>query len=306
MAKLAALTQPQLESWAMQARTKVQSGQLPQHIPLLSSPDRIHQFAVQVRQTDGQSFSVERESHQFPLMSLIKPFVLLYLLQQVGSDRVFQKVNLQPSEYPFNSLAQLEIDQFKPRNPMINSGALVLAELLPGKTASSRCQRLNDWLNQLANSQLTFDPIMLQSIQAFPNPINQAIAHGLNQAGYLEDIQTTLDTYQQICCLSGTVEDLTKLGTLLAQPQTEIESNYQKIVNALMLTCGLYETSSRYAVQIGLPIKSGISGGLLAVIPRVGAIACYSPPLDRAGNSVAGLFLLEQLTQTLNLSIFSI
>lgn len=306
MSNLAALTQPQLEAWSLQARSQAETGQLPRHIPLLSDPDRAHQFAVQVRQIDGQSFSVEPESHRFPLMSLIKPLMLLYLLQTLGAERVFEQIDRQPSDYPFNSLAQLEADRFRPRNPMINSGAIVLTAMLPGDTAEARCQQLGEWLNQLAESQLVLDQTMLASVRSLPNPINQAIAHVLKQAGYLDEISTTLDTYQQICCLSGTVDDLTKLGLLLAQPQTGIKPIDQRIVNALMLTCGLYEESGKYAVQIGLPIKSGVSGGLLAVIPGEGAIACYSPPLDRAGNSAIGLALLEQLAEGLNLSVFAV
>jgi glutaminase len=188
---------------------------------------------------------------------------------------------------------------------MINSGAIALAALLPGKTVSSRCQNLCRWLNQFADSHLTLDQDMLESVRSLPNPINQAIAHLLSQAGYLDSIETALDTYQQICCLSGTVEDLTKLGLLLAKPHIHLEPIHQRIVNALMLTCGLYQESGVYAVQIGLPIKSGVSGGLLAIVPAEGAIACYSPPLDQSGNSVAGLFLLEQLAQTFNLSVFN-
>jgi glutaminase len=214
-------------------------------------------------------------------------------------------VDMKPSEHSFNSLAQLEIDQSKPRNPMINSGAIALAALLPGATADCRCENLCEWLNLYAGSQLTLDQEMLASVRSRPNPINQAIARVLSQAGYLDSVETALDTYQHICCLSGTVEDVTKLGLLLAKPQSHLEPMHQRMVNALMMSCGLYEESGVYAVHIGLPIKSGVSGGVLTIIPAAGAIACYSPPLDQAGNSVAGLYLLKQLAQAFNLSVFN-
>jgi glutaminase len=99
--------------------------------------------------------------------------------------------------------------------------------------------------------------------------------------------------------------DLARLGLLLALPQPQIARSHQRAVNALMLTCGLYEASGHYAVRIGLPIKSGVSGALVSVVPGEGAIACYSPTLDTTGNPVAGLVLLEQLAQALNLSVFS-
>ena len=305
MAKLAALTQAQLHRWSTQAQLTAPAGRLPDHIPLLANPDRCHEFSVQVRRVEQQVFSVAAAEYRFPLMSLIKPFVLLYLLHHSGQQRVLDYVDMKPSEHSFNSLAQLELDQSKPRNPMINSGAIALTALLPGATASSRCQNLCEWLNQYAESQLTLDQEMLASVRSLPNPINQAIARLLNQAGYLDSVETALDIYQQICCLSGTVEDLTKLGLLLAKPQIHLEPTHQRMVNTLMMTCGLYEESAIYAVQIGLPMKSGVSGGLLAIIPAAGAIACYSPPLDQAGNSVGGLFLLKQLAQTFNLSGFN-
>ncbi|MCU0569575.1 MAG: glutaminase, partial [Oculatellaceae cyanobacterium Prado106] len=265
---------------------------------MLANPDRAHEFAVQVRFINEQMFSEPIneqtlvggvEDCRFPLMSLIKPFTLLYRLQQLGEEQVLHLIDVQSSEYPFNSLAQLELDQGKPRNPMINSGAIALAALLPGQTVSERCDHFCQWLNQLSGSHLTLDQPMLASVESLPNPINRAIAHLLKQAGHIDSIETALDTYQRICCFSGTVDDLAKLGLLLARPHARLKPTHQRMVNAVMLTCGLYEDSPRYAVQIGLPMKSGVSGGLLAIVPGEGAIACYSPPLDRAGNSVRGI-----------------
>jgi len=148
------------------------------------------------------------------------------------------------------------------------------------------------------------DTAMLASVRSLRNEANRAIAEVLLRAGAIEHIEATLDTYNHICCLSGTVADLAQVGLLLAQPGIQPQPAHQRAVNALMLTCGLYEASGRFAVRIGLPTKSGVSGALLSIVPGQGAIACYSPTLDATGNSIAGLFLLEQLTQTLNLSVF--
>ncbi|MGA7937765.1 MAG: glutaminase, partial [Kovacikia sp.] len=200
----------------------------------------------------------------------------------------------------------------------------------------------------------SLDAQMLASVRSLNNEVNRAIAEILAKSGYLGSIETTLDTYNQICCLSGTVADLAKIGLLMATgtagmkdqrtgskyqityverissqespnspystPKTQnvelktqnssstphpLNIHHLKTVNALMLTCGLYEASGRFAVRIGLPTKSGVSGALLSIVPGQGAIACYSPALDSTGNSVAGLFLLETLAQELDLSIFS-
>lgn len=300
---LAALTQAQLNAWVIQAQAHSQGGQLPNYIPLLAQANSTG-LAIQTRSIDGQIVSVGDVTLSFPLMSVVKPFVLLFLLEQLGAQTVFSRVGIQSSHEPYNSLIQLQADKGWPRNPMINSGAIALADLLPGEDASSRCETLRQWLNQRSNSHLFLDQAMLNSVRSRSNERNLDLANLLADSGYLDNVETALDTYQHICCLAGTVADLTQLGMILVQNYKNILPKNRRIVNALITTCGLYEASSRFAVQVGVPTKSGVSGAVLAVIPFQGAIACYSPPLDEAGNSKAGLFLLQQLVQALNLSVF--
>lgn len=302
--RLAALTQTQLSSFAVQAQTHIQEGQLPNYIPLLFQTNPSY-LAVQVQGVDGQIHVFGDATQAFVLMSVIKPFALLCLLEELGDRAVFSRVGLKPSEQPFNSLTQLEADQGWPRNPMINSGAIVLADLLPGSDAPSRTAFLCQWLNQRAGTQLRLDEQMLHSVRSAGGKRNREIAALLMKFGQLKNEEMAIDTYNQICCLSGTVADLAKLGMLLTQCAEFIRPQHRRLVNALMMTCGLYEASGEFAVRVGLPTKSGVSGALLSVVPSQGAIACYSPTLDQAGNSVAGLFLLEQLTQFLDLSVFS-
>lgn len=300
---LSALTQAQLDAWVAQAKIYAQTGRVAEYIPRLSQ-SKADWLAVQIQTVTGQIYRAGEVKHSFSLMSAVKPFALLFLLDRFGLE-VFQQVGTEPSDQPFNSLLQLKIDGAWPRNPMINSGALILASLLPGEDGSSRCEVLRQWLNLQADCQLFLDQATLDSVRSLNGEPNQILARVLAQAGRLTtDEAVVLDTYNHICCLSGSVADLARLGLLLAKPGA-IASAYRQAVNAIMTTCGLYEASGRYTVSIGLPMKSGVSGALLAVVPGQGAIACYSPALDPAGNSVAGLFLLEQLGQTLELSIFS-
>lgn len=301
-AGLAALTQAQLHERAAQAQTQAQEGQLPDYIPLLARANSAW-FAVQVRSIDGQLLSAGDVTLSFPLMSVVKPFVLLFLLEHLGVHQVFSRVGMEPSDRPFNSLTQLQADRGRPRNPMINSGAIALAGLLPGQDARSRCETLRQWLNHNSNCHLFLDEAMLNSVRSLPNERNRAIANLLAESGYADDPKTTLDTYNHVCCLSGTVADLAGLGMLLVQQNSMTPEN-RRIVNALMMTCGLYQASSRFAVQVGMPTKSGVSGAMVSVVPTQGAIACYSPALDGEGNSKAGLFLLQQLAHTLDLSVF--
>lgn len=297
---LAALTQAQLDAWALQAQTHASGGELPNYIPLLAEANPIW-FATQVQSVDSQITSGDA-TRSFPLMSVVKPFVLLYLLEQLGMEAVFERVGMEPSDQPFNSLAQLKADRGWPRNPLINSGAIVLASLLPGE-GQSPAQRLQQWLNHYAGCQLFLDEQMLASVRSGGGKRNQAITSLLAQQGCLEAPESALDTYNQVCCLSGTIGDLARLGMLLARDWPV--SSHRRVVNAILTTCGLYQVSGQFAVRVGLPTKSGVSGALASVVPGQGAIACYGPALDQSGNSLAGLFLLEYLAQALNLSVFN-
>lgn len=298
---LAHLTQANLDSWVSQARRFTLQGRLPDYIPQLA---QVNPRLVAVQTIADQSLVSGDFARSFVLMSVIKPFLLLFLLEQVGRDRVFQQVGIEPSDQPFHSIAQLNSDDGHPRNPMINSGAIALTGLMPKASGSERCEAFRKWLNDCAQTQFVLDKTALDSVRSLPNQTNRAIADILVQRDLLDRVDLAIDTYNQLCCLSGTIADLAQLGLLLAKPHARISPIHQQIVSALMLTCGLYEVSSRFAVRVGLPMKSGVSGALLAIVPKQGAIACYSPAIDTVGNSVAGLFLVEKLSQELSLSVF--
>jgi glutaminase len=285
------------------AQAAARQGKVADRIPQLAKadPDR---FSLQVSSVQGLDLSFGDVSYPFPIMSVVKSFTLLYLLEQQGSEQVFQWVGTQPSDAPFNSRQQLQADQGHPRNPMINSGAIALCDKLPGATGTDRAQQFCQWLNQQAGCNLALDSVMLDSVHEAGREPNLALLDVLQRSGAVTGPEIAIDTYEQVCCLAGTVGDLAALGMLLAQSSDKIADRHRHAVNAIMLTCGLYERSAEMAVQIGLPLKSGISGGLLAVVPGQGAIATYSSALDQYGNSIAGLTFMQECVQTLNLSIF--
>ncbi|MGF1933209.1 MAG: glutaminase A [Nostoc sp. ChiQUE02] len=303
MKRLERLTTTELSAWVQQAKTQAKQGRVADRIPQLALADP-GWFAVHICCESGKTISFGDTACVFPLMSVIKTFSLLYLLEHLGAETVFGWVGVEPSDAPFNSLEQLIADRGHPRNPMINSGAITLADKLPGKEASDRTFLFCQWLNQLAGCQLRLDEVMLASVRLTRSTANEAIANYLAEAGHLENLETALDTYEQICCISGRVEDLALLGKLLACKNGNFSAQNRRIVNAVMSTCGLYEASAEFAVRIGLPMKSGIGGGLVAIVPGEGAIACYSPGLDNIGNPVAGLVFVEAFSQKLELSIF--
>ncbi|MGD1805485.1 glutaminase [Dapis sp. BLCC M126] len=299
---LSNINQQQLKVWVEQALAQTKLGNLPTYIPLLEEANP-NSFAVVCQSIDNHITFLGDVETKVPLMSVIKPFLLFYLLSKFGSEFVFQKVGKECSQKPFNSLEQLEADRGWPRNPMINSGAIALSSLLPGNTATQRCENFCSWLNNHENCQLFLDKNMLASVSSLPNHNNQAIAKKLVESGYIKDAEITLDTYNQICCLSGSIFDVANLGMLLVKPPNTDWKKHCSIVQDLMTTCGLYEASSNYAIKIGIPTKSSVSGIVLGAVPSTGVIICYSPPLDRQGNSVAGLFLLEVISRNLELSV---
>jgi glutaminase len=299
VSSLASLNETQLQTYAHLAQAQNLQGKVIDRIAPLAKANP-NWFAVQI--CSEQSLSVGDTACCFPLMSVIKPFLLLFLLHCYGFESVLQWVGVQPSDAPFHSLDQLITDRGYPRNPMINSGAITLADKLPGATAADRCAALCQWLNRQSGANFSLDNAMLTAVRQSDRSANLALVDYLTAVHRLNNPPLALDTYEQICCLSGQVADLARLGQLLASSQLNL---HRQIVNAVMLTCGLYEASGLYAARIGLPIKSGISGALLAIVPRQGAIACYSPALDAVGNPIIALAFIEQLAQELELSVFS-
>lgn len=300
-----ALTQSQLDTWVRQSQKQAKIGRIPTYISHLEHAYP-GWFAVHMKMLSGQQYRAGKKSLAFSLMSVVKPLVLLYLLDCFGAQEVFAWIGTQPSDQPFNSITQLKQDKGVPRNPMLNSGAIAMMSLMPGRTGVARCTAFCEWLDERAGTQLKLDQTVLCSVRQLPNERNRAIARTLAHAKRLSgDVKTALDAYEQVCCISSTVEILARLGMLLVDRSLGIDPHHQRIVVSLMSTCGLYEESGPIAVQMGIPAKSGVSGAVLAVVPNQGAIACYSPPLNAMGNSVGGLHFLNKLSQTFNLSVFS-
>ena len=289
MNRLARLRVEDIKAWIQEVHLSDRNGQIPYYIPVLN---RVHPeiFALQIHSLEGEILSWGDETVTFPLMSVIKPFLLLYVLTHLGEDAVFRRVGKQASSYPFNSLTQLQEDCGFPRNPLINSGAIALADLLAGETAESRCENLLLWLNEMGNCQLFLDRSVLESVHSFPNVHNQALSLELEKTGYISHRYLALETYNRICCLSGKIADLANLGKLI------LAAPYAKIMLEIMTNCGLYEASQQFALEVGFPTKSGVSGALLSIVSDEGVIACYSPPLNEQGNSILGLNLLTHIS----------
>ena len=289
MNRLARLRVEDIQAWIGEVHLLDRKGQTPYYIPVLNRVNP-EVFALQIHCLEGEILSWGDETVTFPLMSVIKPFLLLYLLNHLGEDAVFRRVGKQASSYPFNSLTQLQEDSGFPRNPLINSGAIALADLLGGETPESRCENLLLWLNKMGNCQLFLDRSVLESVHSYPNVHNQALSLELEKNGYISHRYLALETYNRICCLSGKIADLANLGKLI------LAAPFGEIIPEIMTNCGLYEASQQFAIEVGFPTKSGVSGALLSILSDEGVIACYSPLLNEQGNSVLGLDLLTKLS----------
>jgi len=295
---LRSLTPAQWQSWYQEAQAQAGQGSLPDYIPQLQRADP-NWWTVQVGDGQGKIFGAGPQDLSFPLMSVIKPFLLLYLLNRYGKNWVNQQVGKQASSLPYYSLAQLEQDHGFPRNAMINSGAIALADKLPGAHAEVRCRCLQDWLNNKAQTQLYLDRSLLNSVRSRPNASNQALTALLAKSGRLHDETEALETYNHICCLTTNINALYQLGQILLPTSTPLRGS--AFVRQMMLTAGLYEESAHYAGIWGFACKSGVSGALLALLlpppEQQGGIvvASYSPPLAATGHSLVGMTFLDLL-----------
>ncbi|MEJ8676757.1 glutaminase [Chromobacterium amazonense] len=284
-------------------------GRVADYIPALASVAP-HQFGFAIHTLDGQQFACGDADTPFSMQSISKAFMLALTLQADG-ETLWRHVGKEPSGNPFNSLVQLEYEHGIPRNPFINAGALVVTDRAISHFGDAH-RHLLHWLRQeTGNPRLDADPVIAASEREHGDR-NAALAHFMKSYGNIEHaVQTVLEQYFDSCSIALTCRELARAGLFLANhgvsPLTGeryLSRSQAKQVNAVMLTCGTYDAAGEFAYRVGLPVKSGVGGGLLAVIPGKMSIAVWSPQLDSRGNSVLGLEALDRFTTQTGLSIF--
>ncbi|MFZ6674445.1 glutaminase [Undibacterium sp. Xuan67W] len=284
-------------------------GKVASYIPQLSkvSPQ---QFGMAVYCLDGRQFSIGTAGVKFSLQSVTKLFALALAFSREG-DTIWTRVGREPSGSPFNSLVQLEYERGKPRNPFINAGALVINDILSSRFVQSDIAILQ-FARLIADQlEIDFDVTVAQSERETAHR-NYAIAHLMKDFGNLHNpVKTVIDSYCRQCSITMTCTELAKAGSFLAQHgtipwsgQQILDASSAKRLNALMLTCGTYDAAGDFAYRVGLPAKSGVGGGILALVPGELAVAVWSPGLDPTGNSLAGTYALERFTTLTARSIF--
>jgi glutaminase len=224
---------------------------------------------------------------------------------------VWQRVGREPSGNPFNSLVQLEKEQGKPRNPFINAGALVITDMLTSRHESAEAALLDFCRKLSANPAIAIDAKVARSERRTADR-NSAMAHFIKSFGNLNNaVDDVLDAYCKHCAIEMSCIDLARAVAFIANrgklpwnDEVILDSSTAKRLSALMLTCGTYDAAGDFAFRVGLPAKSGVGGGIVAVIPGVAGVCVWSPALEETGNSFAGSIALEMLTTLSGQSIF--
>ena len=286
-------------------------GAVPDYIPALAEVDP-SLFGICLANTRGQSFAVGDAEHPFTLQSLSKPFVFALVCEALGGRRVAELLGVDPTGLPFNSVIAVELHAERTSNPMVNSGAIATTSLMPGGDARERWAALRNGLARFAGRPLDFDEHVYAS-EAANNQRNAGIAHLLRGYGrmYCNPDEAT-EVYTRQCALLATARDLATMGATLAgggvNPVTGervVSPGTCRRVLAVMATTGLYERSGEWLCDVGLPGKSGVSGGIVTVAPGKGALATFSPRLDQSGNSVRGRLVTRYLSKRLGLNLFA-
>lgn len=298
-----------LEHIAREVAPLLSQGRVASYIPELAKVPA-EQFGMAVVTVDGQVFSTGAAEQRFSIQSISKLFALLLALQTEG-DGVWQRVGREPSGTAFNSLVQLESEQGLPRNPFINAGALVITDILCTRFATPE-NALTELLRRLSGSRSVDYNLRVAQSERRHSDRNAAMAHFMRSFGRIANpVERVLDAYCSHCAIEMNCIELARAVLLLADhgrlpgsDEALLSASLAKRVNALMLTCGTYDAAGDFAFRVGLPAKSGVGGGIVALIPGLCGLCVWSPGLDANGNSLAGVQALELFTTLSGRSIF--
>jgi glutaminase len=285
---------------------KIQGGQVATYIPELSKADP-DWFGISIATTDGRVYEVGDTRLPFTIQSISKPFVYGIALEDRGIDAVLRKIGVEPTGDAFNSIS-LTPDTGCPFNPMINAGAIATTSLVKGSSREDIMQRILGVFSTYAGRNLSIDNTVYMSEKETGHR-NRAIGHMLRNFDILsEHPDLALDLYFKQCSISVDCRDLSLMAATLANggvnPMTKeraISSDFLENIMTIMTTCGMYDYAGEWMYWIGIPAKSGVAGGIMAVMPGQAGIGVFSPPLDSRGNSVRGIEVCKNISKDFNL-----
>ena len=305
---LQALVETALES----ARDCLGKGEVASYIPALAC-EAPGQLGLSVVTLEGQIASAGDSGTPFSIQSISKVFTLAMALEDVGSS-LWNSVGREPSGTKFNSIVQLESESGKPRNPLINAGAIATtARLIEAGEADMAIERVEAFMQSLATDPSVQIDRAVAASESATGARNRSLAHFMSAFENLTPpVETVLNVYFHQCALRLSCQQLARAGLFLANEGTDpltgkqiVSPEHCRQINAVMMMCGHYDNSGEFAVRVGLPAKSGVGGGILAIAPGRGAAAAWSPALNEAGTSFAGSAALENFTAGANWSVFN-
>ena len=288
----------------------VDDGALADYIPELTQVDPSG-FGLTLSSADGFLYESGDARAEFTIQSISKPFTYALALDMAGEEAVDAKIGVEPTGDAFN---EISVDEHTktPKNAMINAGAIAAVSLIPGASPDERFDRLRDFYSACAGRPLELDEDVYRSEKATGNR-NRAIAYMLTSFGVLDDPDDVLDVYFRQCSLRVTSVDLARMAATLARgginPQTGRRVTSARVVRrtlSVMVTCGMYNGAGDWVSAVGMPAKSGVGGGITAVLPGQLGIGVYSPLLDSRGNSVRGVLACRALSQRLGLHFLTV
>ena len=297
-----------LDRLAAEAPRCFGEGRVASYIPALAEvePD---QFGIAVCHADGSVQYAGSAETRFSIQSISKAHALVLAMRQLAPEAIWHRVGREPSGQAFNSIVQLEVERGVPRNPFINAGALMVTDMLVSELFMPQQVLLEHVQRLCAEPSIDFDETVARS-EMDHKAHNAALAYLMQAYGNIDnDVEVVLDAYFHGCALAMSCVELARSFAFLANQginpfdnQPVISPVQTRQLNALLLTCGLYDAAGDFAWRVGLPGKSGVGGGIIAVLPRRMSICVWSPRLDSYGNSIAGRHALEGLVEGLNVT----
>ena len=287
-------------------------GQLASYIPALLEANP-NDLGVAIVDVEGRKYYAGQCEKNFTIQSISKVVSLILALGDNGRTNVFKRVDVEPTGDGFNSIVNLETkDKKRPYNPMINAGAIATTSLIYGEDGEDKLERIIKFMRKATNNPNISINEEVYVSERRTGDRNRALAYFMKSNGMLQgDVEEILELYFRQCSIEANAIDLAMFGSVLANDgvtpwngERLMSRETCRIVKTIMVTCGMYDASGEFAVHIGIPAKSGVGGGILATVPRRMGIGVYGPALDKKGNSLAGIHVLKDLSEELDLSIF--
>ncbi|MEG0773327.1 glutaminase A [Clostridium sp.] len=286
-------------------------GEVASYIPELAKANP-NALGICVTTLDGEEYYAGDYDTKFTIQSISKVIILMLAVLDNGTEYVFSKIGMEPTESAFNSIINLESNkQKKPLNPMINAGAIATVSLINGESAEEKFNRVLKFTRKITSNDSIEVNHNVYLSEKDTGDRNRALAYFMKGNGIIQgDVEDVLDVYFRACSMEVTCKDISRIGAMLANEgvlfnnERVISREACRIIKTIMVTCGMYDASGKFAVHIGIPAKSGVGGGIMAAVPRRMGIGVLGPALDHKGNSIAGIKILEGLSQEFDLSIF--